>query len=293
MIAASLAKQRPPPVLVQAGRNTVPLEKKLPGKILLCAPSNAAIDEVASRISSGLRGSETGSGSVKVVRLGAKNAMSNSVQDISLDTLVEKKLDSDPNKSRAGSKDISMEISALRRDIDSLKQTMAQKRQKENTTYDNLAMTQALNDEISQLRSRKMTLSKQLDNLIDKNRSETRTLDALRRKTRVEVVREADVVCSTLSGAGHDLLAQFDFEMVIIDEAAQAIELSSIIPLKYRTNRCVMVGDPQQLPPTVLSREVNELFADHSFPKTYLFQCTGLPISLQRIALRPSSKAET
>lgn len=256
LIAASLSNQRPAPVLVQAGRNAIPLEKKS-SKILLCAPSNAAIDEIASRISMGFQGSEKGYGNIKVVRLGAKNAMNISVQDISLDTLVDKKLDSDPNRSKAGSKDIMMEISALRRDIDSVKQTMAQKRQEESTVHDNLARKQALNDEISQLRSRKMSLSKQLDNLIDKNRSETRTLDALRRKTRVEVVYEADVVCSTLSGAGHDLLAQFDFDIVIIDEAAQAIELSSLIPLKYRTNRCVMVGDPQQLPPTVLSREVN------------------------------------
>jgi senataxin len=261
LIAASLSNQRPPPVLVQAGRNNASLEKKSTSKILLCAPSNAAIDEIASRISLGFRGSEKGSGSVKVVRLGAKNAINISVQDISLDALVEKKLNSDPNKSKADSKDTSMEISALRRDIDSLKQAMSLKRQEENTIHDNLARKQALSDEISQLRSRKMSLSKQLDNLIDKDRSETRTLDALRRKTRVEVINEADVVCSTLSGAGHELLAQFDFEMVIIDEAAQAIELSSIIPLKYRTNRCVMVGDPQQLPPTVLSREVNYLFA--------------------------------
>lgn len=261
MIAASLSNQRPPPVLVQAGRNAAPLEKKPSSKILLCAPSNAAIDEIASRISLGFRVSEKGPGSVKVVRLGAKNTMNISVQDISLDVLVERKLDSGPNKPKNDSKDISMEISALRRDIDSLKQTMAQKRQEEDSIYDNLARKQALSDEISQLRSRKMSLSKQLDNLIDKGRSETRTLDALRRKTRVEVIQEADVVCSTLSGAGHDLLAQFDFEMVIIDEAAQAIELSSIIPLKYRTNRCVMVGDPQQLPPTVLSQEVNDLSA--------------------------------
>ena len=241
---------------MQAGRNAVSSEKKSTSKILLCAPSNAAIDEIASRISLGFRGSDKGPGSVKVVRLGAKNAINISVQDISLDALVEKKLDSGPNKSKTDSKDISMEISVLRRDIDSLKLAMAQKRQAENAVHDNLAKKQALSDEISQLRSRKMSLSKQLDNLIDKNRSETRTLDALRRKTRVEVIHEADVVCSTLSGAGHELLAQFDFEMVIIDEAAQAIELSSIIPLKYRTNRCVMVGDPQQLPPTVLSQEV-------------------------------------
>jgi len=244
---------------VQAGRNTASLERKSTRKILLCAPSNAAIDEIASRISLGFGGSGKWPGSVKVVRLGAKKAMNISVQDISLDALVEKKLDSGLNKSTADSKDISMEISALRRDIGSLKQTMVQKRQEENNIHDNLARKQALNDEISQLRSRKMSMSKQLDNLIDKNRSETRTLDALRRKTRVEVIHEADVVCTTLSGAGHELLAQFDFEMVIIDEAAQAIELSSIIPLKYRTNRCVMVGDPQQLPPTVLSREVSRL----------------------------------
>jgi senataxin len=244
---------------VQVGRDAASLEKKSTSKILLCAPSNAAIDEIASRITLGFRGSEKVPGSIRVVRLGAKNAININVQDISLDALVEKKLDSDPNRSKADSKGTSMEISALRRDIGSLKQAMALKQQEGRSIHDNLARKQALNDEISQLRSRKMSLSKQLDNLIDKDRSETRTLDALRRKTRVEVINEADVVCSTLSGAGHELLAQFDFEMVIIDEAAQAIELSSLIPLKYRSNRCVMVGDPQQLPPTVLSQEVNRL----------------------------------
>ena len=67
---------------------------------------------------------------------------------------------------------------------------------------------------------------------------------------------EADVVCSTLSGAGHEALVDLEFEMVIIDEAAQSIELSSIIPMKFNSTRCVMVGDPQQLPPTVISQEV-------------------------------------
>jgi senataxin len=45
-----------------------------------------------------------------------------------------------------------------------------------------------------------------------------------------------------LSGAGHETLEQLDFEMVIIDEAAQSIELSSLIPLKFRCQRCIMVG---------------------------------------------------
>ena len=46
-----------------------------------------------------------------------------------------------------------------------------------------------------------------------------------------------------------------EFETVIIDEAAQSIELSALIPLKYGCAKCILVGDPKQLPPTVLSRE--------------------------------------
>lgn len=40
-------------------------------------------------------------------------------------------------------------------------------------------------------------------------------------------------------------------QTVIIDEAAQAVEPSSLIPLA-RAPRCVMVGDPKQLPATIM-----------------------------------------
>jgi superfamily I DNA and/or RNA helicase len=39
----------------------------------------------------------------------------------------------------------------------------------------------------------------------------------------------------------------------LIDEAAQALEPSALIPLKYNPSRVVMVGDPCQLPATVFS----------------------------------------
>jgi hypothetical protein len=45
-----------------------------------------------------------------------------------------------------------------------------------------------------------------------------------------------------------------DFSTVIIDEAAQATEISSLLPLRYRCKRLVLVGDPRQLPATILSR---------------------------------------
>ncbi len=48
---------------------------------------------------------------------------------------------------------------------------------------------------------------------------------------------------------------QIAFDVLIIDEATRAIELRSLIPLRYRQNIGVPVGDPQQLP--LLSTEVS------------------------------------
>jgi senataxin len=45
---------------------------------------------------------------------------------------------------------------------------------------------------------------------------------------------------------------------VIIDEAAQAVEPSSLIPFKYNPRMIVLVGDQCQLPATVFSRIAKE-----------------------------------
>ena len=57
------------------------------------------------------------------------------------------------------------------------------------------------------------------------------------------------------------------FDTVLIDEAAQAVEMSTLIPLKYACRRLILVGDPNQLPATV--------FSDHAQKSNYeqsLFQ---------------------
>ena len=45
-----------------------------------------------------------------------------------------------------------------------------------------------------------------------------------------------------------------EFETVVVDEAAQCVEMSALIPLKYGCAKCILVGDPKQLPPTVFSK---------------------------------------
>jgi senataxin len=108
-----------------------------------------------------------------------------------------------------------------------------------------------LDDEFRQIKARRYALTQELNKTKDSQKDASRSLDAARRKAKQDVINEADVICSTLSGAGHDLLSSFNFETVIIDEAAQAVELSALIPLKYQCRRCIMVGG--QLDPFLLS----------------------------------------
>jgi ATP-dependent RNA/DNA helicase IGHMBP2 len=64
----------------------------------------------------------------------------------------------------------------------------------------------------------------------------------------------ATVVCATLTGLNAELLGDRLYDLVVIDEAAQATEPPCWIPL-LRSRRLVLAGDHCQLPPTVVSTE--------------------------------------
>ncbi|KAK5577040.1 hypothetical protein RB653_001977 [Dictyostelium firmibasis] len=66
---------------------------------------------------------------------------------------------------------------------------------------------------------------------------------------------EADIVATTLSFSGSTLLTKMagGFDIVIIDEAAQAVETSTLIPIQHNCKKVVLVGDPKQLPATIIS----------------------------------------
>ncbi|KAJ3910558.1 SEN1 N terminal-domain-containing protein [Lentinula edodes] len=217
-------------------------------KVLLCAPSNAAIDEIVYRLKDRYH-------SLKVVRTGAAQSISPNVKHVSLDYLVEEKLGVQGQKE---SSETANDMISARQEFQTVKNLRQVKIQELQKLRDSGARFDSLEVEVKQLTIKTTALRQRLDNLRDKHTSESRKMDTARRRARDEVLREADVICSTLSGTGHENLEQYEYEMVIIDEAAQAIELSSLIPLKYKCNRCVMVGDPQQLPPTVISMQASK-----------------------------------
>ena len=81
-----------------------------------------------------------------------------------------------------------------------------------------------------------------------------------RRHIRNSLLEGAEIVLTTTSSAAVGTVETFitdtghGFDIVVIDEAAQAVEPSSLIPLRYGCSQCILVGDPQQLPATVISR---------------------------------------
>ncbi|XP_026191757.1 uncharacterized protein LOC34622030 [Cyclospora cayetanensis] len=89
----------------------------------------------------------------------------------------------------------------------------------------------------------------------DKNSGEARSLRMLLVR---EAVRKYSVIIATCVGSGHEMFDDVTFERVIIDECAQSIEPSNLIPLGHGCRSVVLIGDHKQLPPTIVSREASD-----------------------------------
>lgn len=72
-------------------------------------------------------------------------------------------------------------------------------------------------------------------------------------RTAKKTLNAADVVFATCSGAGEPLLATSGlvFDLVMLDEATMSTEPSSVGALVYGARQLVLIGDSQQLAPTL------------------------------------------
>ena len=80
----------------------------------------------------------------------------------------------------------------------------------------------------------------------------------IEREIRDDILDRCQVLCCTCIGSGHDLLDGRRFSRVLIDEATQATEPASLVPLVRGSRQIVLIGDHKQLPPTVISRRAED-----------------------------------
>lgn len=69
-----------------------------------------------------------------------------------------------------------------------------------------------------------------------------------------DVISKAQVITATLVGANHYSISKLNFKTVFIDEAGQALEPATWIPI-LKAQRVILAGDHLQLPPTVKSSQ--------------------------------------
>jgi len=174
------------------------LTRQNQGQVIVCAPSNVAVDQLAEKIE------VTG---LKVVRVAAK----------------------------------SRENLSERSPVEHLTLHYQAAHLRNAPGYAELAKLQRLKDELGELDSK-----------------DERRYRGLRRQVEHEILKAADVVCCTASGAGDPRLAEFRFRQVLMDESTQATEPETLIPLIMGAKRVVMIGDHCQLGPVVTCKAARQ-----------------------------------
>ena len=66
-----------------------------------------------------------------------------------------------------------------------------------------------------------------------------------------KILEAAEVIAVTCTGAGDSVLKDFKFQFIVIDEATQAIEPVTLIPIVHHCSQLTLIGDPRQLAPTL------------------------------------------
>ncbi|NWH83342.1 SETX helicase, partial [Aegithalos caudatus] len=248
-------------VLRENTRNEKTARKKnskiKPNRFLVCAPSNAAVDELMKKIIVAFKEKCQNKqdplgncGDIKLVRLGAEKSINNEVRAFSLDKQVEHRMKRKPGDC---DQDIQKKKEALDQKLDMLSRERAMHKCGKRES-------QMLNDEIGRLAKERQQLASQLKEVRGHSQ-----------KVQADIILESDIICCTLSTSGGSLLESAfsrqgldPFSCVIVDEVRQSCEVETLIPLIHRCNKLVLVGDPKQLPPTVKSVKAQQYGYDQS-----------------------------
>ncbi|KAK1290120.1 putative helicase MAGATAMA 3 [Acorus calamus] len=281
---------------------TVSTENSTRARVLICAQSNAAVDELVSRITGGIFGNDGKFYKPYLVRVGNVKTVHPASLPFFIDTLVEQRLAEDGmnengpkiETGRDSSQSLRAKLEKLMDSIRFYESMRANGKLDTKASEDGPLKVDDVGHEISDealgaklkiLYGQKKAIYADLAAVQAREKKSSDEIKALKHNMRRSILREAEIVVTTLSGCGGDLygvcsdsasrcgnLSEHSlFDAVVIDEAAQALEPATLIPLqllKSSRTKCIMVtasvGDPKQLPATVLSNLASK----------FLYQCS-------------------
>ncbi|XP_011786821.1 PREDICTED: probable helicase senataxin [Colobus angolensis palliatus] len=227
-------------------------------RVLVCAPSNAAVDELMKKIilefkekCKDKKNPLGNCGDINLVRLGPEKSINNEVLKFSLDSQVNHRM----------KKDLPSHVQAMHKRKEFLDNQLDElSRQRALCRGGREIQRQELDENISKVSKERQELA-----------SKIKEVQGRPQKTQNIIILESHVICCTLSTSGGLLLESafrgqggVPFSCVIVDEAGQSCEIETLTPLIHRCNKLILVGDPKQLPPTVISMKAQEYGYDQS-----------------------------
>uniref|UniRef100_A0A2K6MCQ3 Probable helicase senataxin n=2 Tax=Rhinopithecus bieti TaxID=61621 RepID=A0A2K6MCQ3_RHIBE len=227
-------------------------------RVLVCAPSNAAVDELMKKIilefkekCKDKKNPLGNCGDINLVRLGPEKSINNEVLKFSLDSQVNHRM----------KKDLPSHVQAMHKRKEFLDYQLDElSRQRALCRGGREIQRQELDEKISKVSKERQELA-----------SKIKEVQGRPQKTQSIIILESHVICCTLSTSGGLLLESafrgqggVPFSCVIVDEAGQSCEIETLTPLIHRCNKLILVGDPKQLPPTVISMKAQEYGYDQS-----------------------------
>jgi senataxin len=269
-------------------------------RMLVCAPSNAATDELLSRVlERGFIDGEMKLYRPDVARVGV-DSQSRAAQAVSVERRTEQLLMKGRDEVigwlhqlKAREQQLSQQITLLQRELSVAAahgrsqgsvgvdpEVLAARDHNRDILLQNLAAAVENRDKVLVEMSRLLLLETRFRPGNSFNLEETRA------NLEVSFANEAEIVFTTVSSSGRKLFSRLNhgFDMVVIDEAAQASEVAVLPPLSLGAARCVLVGDPQQLPATVISKAAGTLMYSRSLFER--FQQAGCPTILLSVQYR-------
>ncbi|KAH8342285.1 hypothetical protein KR084_004164 [Drosophila pseudotakahashii] len=105
--------------------------------------------------------------------------------------------------------------------------------------------------------------SSRIHSLLEEISEERLTRDCKTVEELEKCLEQPSIVGVTCLGAGHPLFQRRQFDYCIVDEATQVLQPTVLRPLMH-CSKFVLVGDPEQLPPIVRSKEARQRGADET-----------------------------
>jgi senataxin len=209
-------------------------------KILVTAPGHKALDSICRALMAGIP-SSTGENFVpNIVRLGDREVMAESVWPRSLGALVETRLfhaEAELNALITDAANICDKLGALRRQMVQLGDSNPRHH---DLVRDCATLEKQHQEALSEVKKSKLSLQR-------------RKRAVVQEEIAVLADPSVDVVCSTLASCAKKALRNVGFHTLIVDDAARASELDTLIALGLGSRRVVLVGDRNLLPPPIFS----------------------------------------